>query len=471
MPTPSIISHQPAIAFITTCKGRVEHLRRTLPKNLADNADYPNCKFIVIDYCDPGPLRTYLWINHAADMKSGRLVVYSYFGGKAFREGPEDIPFHMSHAKNMGPRCGIMEGAEILVTLDADNFTGPGFAHFIAAKFREPGIFLCPDFWMIRNLPHGPLRPARGFYGRLAIRSQDFIKLGGYDEIFAVWGSEDADIIARLARLNYTKRHIDVCYLDTIPHNAEVRFREYPEARQYEDKEYIKKLELRTETVVNYGKIGVGTVYRNLQPGPIEIKPIPTRVFGIGLQRTATTSLHRAFQILGLDSLHWGTGEAPRIWQEIHNTGRSMTLEQWYALSDLPIPLLYEKLDKAYPGSKYILTIRDEEKWANSVERLWDTTKNPTRWLWDVYPFSHRVHTALYGQKEFDREIFLKRYRRHNLEVREYFRERPDDLLVMNMDNDVGWRELCGFLGMPVPSIPYPIESHMKAKKEILYGS
>lgn len=459
--------NNPRIVFCTTCKGRTEHLSRTLPQNIRDNADYPNCTFVVLDYCDPGPIREYLWANHRADMDSGRLAVY-HFGLKPFEikvpggaRAWTDIPFHMSHAKNMAHRCGIMEGADILVTLDADNFTGPGFARFIAEKFREPEIVLCPDFWLIRNLPHGPARPARGFYGRLAIRSQDFIKLGGYDEIFSVWGSEDADILARLLRLGYTKRHIDNCYLNTIPHNAEVRFKEYPEARQYENPEYIKKLDQRTETVVNYGKIGVGTVFKNFGSEAIEIGPVPTRIFGIGLQRTATTSLHRAFQILGFDSLHWGTGEAPRIWQEMHASGRSATLERWYAMSDLPIPLLYRKLDAAYPGSKFILTIRDEGKWLRSVERLWDSRFNPTRHLWDIWPISHVLHKALYGRETFDAQVFLERYRQHNAAVLEYFRGRPDDLLVMGEDN-MGWPLLCQFLGVPVPLVSYPVESHMK---------
>ena len=377
----------------------------------------------------------------------------------------------MSHAKNLAPRAAIMEGAEILVTLDADNYTGPGFARFIADQFREPGIFMCPDFWHIRNLPHGPTRPQRGFYGRLAIRSQDFVKLGGYDEIYSVWGSEDADMIGRLLRLGYEKRFIGTQYLNTIPHNAAVRFREYPEAQKNEDPEHIKQVDRRTETVVNYGRFGLGTMYRNFDPTPIEFKPVATRIFGVGMQRTATTSLHRALQVMGVDSLHWGTGEAPRIWNEMKSLGKSVTLERYYAASDMPIPLLYRELDALYPGSKFILTVRDENKWADSVERLWSPAHNPKRWMWDEYPFSHRIHTALYGQRNFNRQIFLARYRRHNAEVRAYFKDRPEDLLVMDMDAGAGWQELCGFLKAPVPAIPYPRENHLKEKRHTGYGS
>src|ERR1700722_18021784 len=137
---------------------------------------------------------------------------------------------------------------------------------------------------------------------------------------------------------------------------------------------------------------------------------------------------------MGFSSFHWGAGEAPRIWQEMNPRGRSATLEQWYALSDLPIPLLYEKLDRAYPGSKFILTVRNEADWVKSVERLWDPRFNSTRWIWDAYPFSNRIHKILYGQKHFDPSRMLATYRWHNESVREYFQDRPGDLLEMDMD-------------------------------------
>jgi uncharacterized membrane protein len=439
------------IVFCTTCKGRTEHLAKTLPRNIADNADYPNCKFVVLDYGDPGDLQAYLSSNHAPDILTGRVVVYSY---------RTTAPFHVAHAKNMAARCGILEGADILVTLDADNFTGPGFAQHIANRFSaedaRPSIFLVPNHLYIQSLPHGPGRPCRGFAGRLAVRAQDFIKMGGYDEAYNTWRGEDIDLMFRLMRSGYEIRHIDNCYLNAIPHNAAVRFKEYPEARQYENPDEVKAIRARTETVVNYGQFGIGSVYHNFGSAPIDLGPVPTRIFGIGLHKTGTTSLHAAMAILGLDSFHWGSGEAPKIWQEVHSTGTSKTLEQWYALSDLPIPILYKKLDAAYPGSKFILTVRNEEKWLTSVERLWDPRYNPTRYIWDIWPFTHRVHKALYGRETFDRQVFLERYRSHNAEVVEYFRYRSGDLLVMNFDAGAGWAELCGFLGAQVPDVPYP---------------
>ena len=456
----------PQIVFCTTCKGRTQHLEQTLPKNIADNADYPNCKFVVLDYGDPGPLRKYLWANYRADMRSGRLVAYHYLGScsdpKAALSNiaPVDVPFHMAHAKNMGHRCGILEGADILVTLDADNFTGPGFARWIADNLKY-GSFLCPDFPLIHGMPHGPDRPARGYAGRLALRAQDFIKAGGYDEMFDTWRGEDMDLLYRLGRMGYEERHIDNRFLHAVRHGSDVRFAEYPHAQQYEvDSEYeIRSLAERSETVVNLGRFGAGTVYRNFEIAPIDLAPLPTRIFGIGLHRTATTSLDHAFRALGFDSWHWGTGnEARMIWEEMTAAGHSKTLERWYALCDLPIPMLYRKLDAAYPGSQFILTLRNEAAWIESVSWLW-SDRNPDRWTWERWPVSHKLHAALYGGTDFDAQVMLARFRRHNAEVREYFRDRPNDLLVMDMDLGHGWPELCGFLGCPIPSEPYPMRN------------
>lgn len=451
----------PCIVFCTTCKGRTQHIKDTLPFSLRDNADYENCKFFILDYGDSGELAEYLRANHQPDIESGRVVVYRYFGERTPQQPMRrDFPFEMAHAKNLAARCGMLEGADILVTLDADNSTGPGFAQFIANLFREPGIFLCPDFRTIHATPHGPQRPLRGYAGRLAIRAQDFIKLGGYDENFTTWQGEDIDLLARLRRLNYTERYFGNHFLKVIPHGAEVRFAEYPDAQKHEKKGEFNRLENRKETVVNNGNFGVGKVYRNFGTTPVMLGHVPTRIFGIGMQRTATTSLDRAFKILGFDSLHWGTGEAARIWHEMQALGRSPTLERFYAVSDNPMPLLYKQLDALYPGSKFILTIRDRDKWLASVERLWDPKHNPARWIWDKYPITNRIHKAIYGRTDFNAKVFLRRYLDHNIEVLEYFRGREQDLLEIDIEAGDRWPELCEFLSVPVPPIPFPLVSH-----------
>ena len=438
------------IVFCTTCKGRTQHLARTLPKNLADN---PKAKFIVLSYGDTEDLESYLRTQQAA-IDSGQLAVYQY---KA------SVPFRMAHAKNMAHRLGIMEGAEVLVNLDADNFTGPGFADYVAEQFRgQESVFL----WS-RMIKEGKERLNRGISGRIAVRPLAFMLVGGYDEKYHTHSPDDKDFNARLRRLGYDGLEIDSKYLLAINHSEKMRYKEYPYAERncYDD--------FRIDTgyvVVNGGAIGCGVVYKNFSSVPIEIKPVPTRIFGIGLHKTATTSLHKALSILGYKSGHWVTAHwAKSIWREMNQDGRSATLERYQALTDLPIPMLYKQLDVAYPGSKFILTVRDEFSWLDSVRRHFSYEHNPFRAQWDTDPFSNRVHQMLYGRQDFDAATCLERYRIHTGRVLEYFQGRSD-LLVMNIPsqpnaeiskdmidvNHVGWKALCDFLGMPVPTSPYP---------------
>ena len=436
------------IAFCITCKNRLQHLSRTLPRNIADNADYANLVFIVLNYGDRNGLDEYIRTNHHHDLESGRLVYYQF---------PEGNGFHVSHAKNLAMRAGMLEGADVLVTVDADNMTGTGFARFLFFEMGagEPGVFLCPDHLGIKNIPHGPLRPLRGYAGRLAIRTQDFVKLGGYDETFDTWRGEDIDIVQRMLRLGWRMRFIPNSFLDVIPHGADVRFKEYGHARVFERAYEFKVIQHRTETVSNFGWWGCGKVIRNFED-VITLNTLPTRIFGIGMHKTGTTSLHHAFSILGLDSWHWKSNrQAWRIFREMSDLGRSNLLEESYALCDNPIPLLYERLDRAYPGSKFILTTLSDERWLDAVECLFDPQRNPY-WDWDKQPFSNRIHRALYGRTDFDRETMLARYHKHNDDVLDYFKNRPDDLLRMPMSEGAGWKELCDFLGKPIPTVDYP---------------
>jgi hypothetical protein len=440
-----------------------------LPANLAHIADYENAALLILNVNSPDDLLMYLVENHKQELKSGRLILYN---------DPGDGPFRMAFHKNLAHRLAILEGADIIVTQDADNFmavqsTGnsvtPNFAQYIAEQFaREPnGVFMASK--MIRGVM------ARGIAGRLVVRSQDFIKAGGYDEKYTTWQGEDMDLNARLRRMGLAQRTINPCYLDAIRHGDGLRFKEYPHAKAFENDEEVKRIDAALHTVVNYGNIGCGTVYKNFDTEPTVLKPIPTRVFGIGMHKTATTSLNAAFKILGYDSFHWDRGDLAReIWDQMNAFGTSIRLERSYALSDLPIPLLYKQLDKAYPGSKFILTVRNELEWLMSVNRLWDARYNPNRWEWEVYPFTNRIHRALYGQTDFNPTVMLERYRKHNTEVLEYFKNRPDDLLIMDMDSqprghsgmahhpsyckcsELEWRGLCNFLGEPVPDVPYP---------------
>ena len=435
------------VAFATTCKGRTQHIKQTLPRNLADN---PTAKFVLLDYADDDGLAVYVQSDHMRDIEAGRLVYYRY---------PYALKFQMAHAKNMAHRLAIREGCDILCNLDADNFTGKRFDFFLDHWFTfaeiDREMYGHPRIFFWARMIQGQMK--RGVSGRIAMTASAFLLAGGYDEKYCDWGPDDKDMNVRLARLGFCSSEIPGQYLDAIHHKDGLRFKEYPHAKPATGASQEQFYPPHACTVANFGRFGCGVVYRNFGREPIELKPLPTRIFGIGMQKTATTSLDAALKMLGFDSAHWLDGKwAVAILREMRERGRSETLERHYALCDLPIAILFRELDRAYPGSKFILTVRDEVDWLVSTRDHWSYERNTFRKDWDRWPAANFIHRATYGQTHFDAETMLSRYRRHNAEVREYFRNRPNDLLIMDMTRGAGWKELCPFVEREIPSESYP---------------
>ena len=163
-----------------------------------------------------------------------------------------------------------------------------------------------------------------------------------------------------------------------------------------------------------------------------------TKIFGIGLSKTGTTTLTQALEILGYSAVHF-----PRNFKEI---------EFFDAATDAPVADMFEALDAKFPGSKFIYTVRDREQWLRSCERYYSVRgRQPD-------DMGLALRRKFYGKAEFDRELFASGYRRHHERVLSHFENRPDDLLVLDIcGKDAGWPPLCTFLGKPVPSAPFPM--------------
>ena len=166
------------IVFCTTSKGRAFHLAETLPKNLKDN---PHSQFLVLDYGSTDNIRGVL----APYRHSDQVVVYQY---------KTDGPFHVAHAKNMAARCAIREGADVLVTLDADNFAGPDFDRFVMDN-RSPVHSSAPTTRASERSVGRRLNATTASLGGWP-SDAGFIKAGGYDEPYDTWRGEDIDFNA-----------------------------------------------------------------------------------------------------------------------------------------------------------------------------------------------------------------------------------------------------------------------------------
>ena len=170
------------------------------------------------------------------------------------------------------------------------------------------------------------------------------------------------------------------------------------------------------------------------------------KIFGIGLQRTGTTSLYHALQVLGVRA----APDAIALFDDLD----APLVQQYDAFMDNPIPQLYQQLDARWPGSKFILTTRTQASWLDSAE--WLFTHDLPRLSPELQAAAYKIHMAFYGVAAFDRAIFAERWQTYHAEVDRYFADREADLLRVDFTQGHGWAELCGFLGMAQPAVEFP---------------
>ena len=178
------------------------------------------------------------------------------------------------------------------------------------------------------------------------------------------------------------------------------------------------------------------------------------KVFGIGLSRTGTTSLHVASLILGLSAVHYPREAASRWFRGDFSRE---TTDHFDVITDLPTPVYFQQLDTTHPGSRFILTIRSIDSWLESVEKFF--AKSPPESAETLLRDFIRI--ACYGTTRFHRQRMMSVYMRHIELVQNYFRQRPSDLMIINISEETNpWDRLCAFLEMPVPKMGFP---HLRA--------
>jgi hypothetical protein len=171
-----------------------------------------------------------------------------------------------------------------------------------------------------------------------------------------------------------------------------------------------------------------------------------TKVFGIGFHRTGTKTLGAALEILDYRVTGPNGHKDPDISRTVYEKAFGL-VPRFDAFKDNPWPLLYRELDERFPASKFVLTVRPTEEWIRSAVGHFGTQSRPMlEWIYGV------------GYPKGNEDIFIARYERHNREVLEHFKTRPDDLLVLSITEGEGWEKLCPFLGKEVPDVAFPHE-------------
>ena len=114
-----------------------------------------------------------------------------------------DKPWQMSKYWNIAHNMAV---GDILVTFGSDCFLTEEYIEDLIDKFSK-------DMNILVTASNG---------GRIAISSENFHKLGGYDETMVGWGCEDLDMTYRARALGLTC-HLQVG-IDFIPHSDHMRF-------------------------------------------------------------------------------------------------------------------------------------------------------------------------------------------------------------------------------------------------------
>lgn len=186
------------------------------------------------------------------------------------------------------------------------------------------------------------------------------------------------------------------------------------------------------------------------------------KVFCIGKNKTGTTSIGKALETLGFKLGDQATAERLiEHWAKRNFDTIIKYCETADAFQDIPFSLeyTYQVLDYAFPNAKFILTIRNSpELWFESLKRFHtnrlgkgrlptaDDHKND---LYCYKGFLWVAHSLNYGIDEsmiYNKEHYMKCYQEYNKRVMDYFKYRPNDLLILNVSEEAAMEVLCNFL-------------------------
>lgn len=167
----------PRFSIVTTCKGRLEHLRQSLPIFLAQS----DAEVVVVDYDCPQKTRDFV----ASDFPAAKIVVV------------DDAPlFNLARARNLGAAA---TSGEWIAFIDADILLVPDFAERIAT-LMEPGQF---HHFKITT------KETVSAHGSCLVRKADYAAVEGYDEVVDGYGAEDQDFYFRLTLTGLIEEALD----------------------------------------------------------------------------------------------------------------------------------------------------------------------------------------------------------------------------------------------------------------------
>lgn len=172
---------------IVTCKGRLHHLKQSLPRFLEKNV-----QVTVIDYSCPDRCRDWVRNNYP----QVRVVSVK-----------DKDNFHLAHARNAGASA-TPRGWWCF--FDADLLMKPGWAEAVRKRLKFGHYFVAdPLQWSMT--------------GSCIVHSDDYKKTYGYDEMITGWACEDIDFYTCLRQVGIRPAYWPGDYGKPIVHGDEER--------------------------------------------------------------------------------------------------------------------------------------------------------------------------------------------------------------------------------------------------------
>lgn len=168
----------PSLSIITTCKGRLAHLKESLPTMAAQ----PDAEVVVVDYDCPEATAAYVRTHFPA------VKVVKVEGRPQFNNW---------EARNIG---AAQAAAPLLVFVDADTMLAGDFAAWLAGAITPGTYGKMPNALELAVHKDEVLRGgANRLEGLLAMPAATFRDLEGYDDLLQGWGAGgDTDLVDRL---------------------------------------------------------------------------------------------------------------------------------------------------------------------------------------------------------------------------------------------------------------------------------
>jgi hypothetical protein len=148
---------------------------------------------------------------------------------------------------------------------------------------------------------------------------------------------------------------------------------------------------------------------------------------------------------------HWSSLAAGR------DVDWTVVFDGYVSQVDFPGAAVWHELSIAFPEAKVVHTERPEDDWWASYSgtigkffALRETIPLPPPIAAIFESMDSILVRGVFGG--LDRDTSIAAYRRNNEKVRDTI---PAERLLVFAPSD-GWEPLCGFLGVPVPSDPFP---------------